>query len=156
MCIVSSLALLWYHTIVRPFFALDGSNVQAGVAAAQQLIDESQEEFGQSALFLFFKGRVERLRSNIGEALKAYQAAVVRSPQREIQLLCLHEVGWCHLIQLNWDKAHPCFLQLQKRSRWSRSFYSYLAASEYDTTVGVVQNTHFPSTCMNSNCRTVC
>nr|CAD7438282.1 unnamed protein product [Timema bartmani] len=125
---LATLALLWYHTIVRPFFALDGSNVRAGVDAAQHLIDESQDDFGQSALFLFFKGRVERLRSNIDGALEAYQAAVVRSPQREIQLLCLHEVGWCHLIQLDWSKAYHCFLQLKIRSRWSKSFYTYLAA----------------------------
>ncbi|XP_067006614.2 tetratricopeptide repeat protein 39C [Anabrus simplex] len=125
---LASLALLWYHTIVRPFFALDGSNVRAGVEAAQQLITESQEDFGQSALFLFFRGRVERLKSNISSALEAYQAAVVKSPQREIQLLCLHEVGWCHLIQLDWEKAHHCFLQLKIRSRWSKSFYTYLAA----------------------------
>lgn len=59
---IGRLALLWYHTIVRPFFALDGSNVQAGVEAAQNLIRESQPDFGQSALFLFFKGRVERLK----------------------------------------------------------------------------------------------
>jgi Protein of unknown function (DUF3808) len=56
------LSLLWYHTIVRPFFALDGSNVQAGVIAAESLITESQEVYGQSALFLFFRGRVERLK----------------------------------------------------------------------------------------------
>lgn len=56
------LALLWYHTIVRPFFALDGSNVQAGVEEADMLINESQTEFGDSALFLFFKGRVQRLK----------------------------------------------------------------------------------------------
>jgi hypothetical protein len=66
--------------------------------------------------------------SNIDGALEAYQAAVVESPQREIQLLCLHEVGWCHLIQLDWNQAHQCFLQLKVRSRWSKSFYSYLAA----------------------------
>nr|CAD7260221.1 unnamed protein product [Timema shepardi] len=120
---LATLALLWYHTIVRPFFALDGSNVRAGVDAAQHLIDESQDDFGQSALFLFFKGR-----SNIDGALEAYQAAVVRSPQREIQLLCLHEVGWCHLIQLDWSKAYHCFLQLKIKSRWSKSFYTYLAA----------------------------
>ncbi|PSN55659.1 Tetratricopeptide repeat protein 39C [Blattella germanica] len=125
---LASLALLWYHTIVRPFFALDGSNVRAGVEAAQYLITESQNDFGQSALFLFFKGRVERLKSNIDGALEAYQAAVVKSPQREIQLLCLHEVGWCHLIQLDWDQAHQCFLQLKLKSRWSKSFYTYLAA----------------------------
>lgn len=55
------LSLLWYHTIVRPFFALDGSNVKAGVAAAKQLITECHTEFENSALFLFFAGRMERL-----------------------------------------------------------------------------------------------
>lgn len=55
------LSLLWYHTIVRPFFALDGSNVKAGVVVAKQLIAECHAEFHNSALFLFFAGRVERL-----------------------------------------------------------------------------------------------
>lgn len=55
------MALLWYHTIVRPFFALDGSNVKAGVEVAKELIRESQPEFQDSALFLFFIGRIERL-----------------------------------------------------------------------------------------------
>ncbi|XP_065341993.1 tetratricopeptide repeat protein 39C-like isoform X1 [Cloeon dipterum] len=125
---LASLSLLWYHTIVRPFFALDGSNVQAGVAAAETLISESQETYGQSALFLFFRGRVERLKSNVSQALLAYQAAVKASPQREIQLLCLHEVGWCHLILLHWPHAHVSFLRLKKESRWSKCFYAYLAA----------------------------
>ncbi|KAG8232492.1 hypothetical protein J437_LFUL011261 [Ladona fulva] len=124
----SSLALLWYHTIVRPFFALDGTNVRAGVEAAQHLIEESQEEYGSSALFLFFKGRVERLKSNISGALEAYEAAVQASAQREVQLLCLHEVGWCHLIHLSWLPAHASFLKLKQDSRWSKSFYAYLAS----------------------------
>lgn len=46
---------------MRPFFALDGSNVKAGVDAAKKLIAECQPEFENSALFLFFQGRVERL-----------------------------------------------------------------------------------------------
>lgn len=46
---------------MRPFFALDGSNVKAGVNAAKQLIEECRTEFQNSALFLFFAGRVERL-----------------------------------------------------------------------------------------------
>ncbi|XP_071444935.1 tetratricopeptide repeat protein 39C-like [Hetaerina americana] len=125
---LATLALLWYHTIVRPFFALDGSNVRAGVEAAQQLIEESQEEYGSSALFLFFKGRVERLKSNVSGALEAYEAAVQASAQREVQLLCLHEVGWCHLIHLSWQPAHTSFLRLRQESRWSKSFYAYLAS----------------------------
>jgi hypothetical protein len=76
------------------------------------------------------------LQSNIDGALEAYQAAVVKSPQREIQLLCLHEVGWCHLIQLDWNQAHQCFLQLKLRSRWSKSFYTYLAA-------GILHSAHY-------------
>lgn len=47
---------------MRPFFALDGANVKAGVEEADQLINESQAEFGDSALFLYFKGRVQRLK----------------------------------------------------------------------------------------------
>lgn len=55
------LTLLWYHTIVRPFFALDGSKVRAGVEAAHLLLQEAQQNYSQSALFLFFRGRVHRL-----------------------------------------------------------------------------------------------
>lgn len=47
---------------MRPYFALDGSNVQAGVDEADSLIKESEAEFGDSALFLYFKGRVQRLK----------------------------------------------------------------------------------------------
>lgn len=125
---LATLALLWYHTIVRPFFALDGCNIQAGVEVASHLIEESQPEFGESALFLFFKGRVHRLKCNVPLALQAYLSAVEKSPQREVQLLCLHEVSWCHLIQLDWGKAHSAFLQLRRCSRWSKTFYTYLAA----------------------------
>ena len=64
------LALLWYHTIVRPFFALDGSNVRAGVEAAKELISECQPEFEDSALFLFFHGRIERLQVKVYKLLK--------------------------------------------------------------------------------------
>jgi hypothetical protein len=56
------LALLWYHTIVRPFFGVDGHNVHAGAEAATLLINESQKEFAESSLFLFFRGKVHRLK----------------------------------------------------------------------------------------------
>ncbi|XP_044253015.1 tetratricopeptide repeat protein 39C-like isoform X2 [Tribolium madens] len=124
---LATLSLLWYHTIVRPFYALDGSNVQAGVNAATQLLQESEEEYGQSALFLFFKGRVNRLNSDIPNALKSFQSSVENATQREIKILALHEVGWCHLIQLDYCNAENTFSYLKSWSRWSRAFYSYLA-----------------------------
>ncbi|XP_028047607.2 tetratricopeptide repeat protein 39C [Monomorium pharaonis] len=124
---LATLALLWYHTIVRPFFALDGSNVKAGVAAAKQLIVECHSEFQNSALFLFFIGRMERLETNVAGALEAFGKAVEVATQREVELLCLHEVAWCHVIRLNYDKAYRSLWQLQQLSRWSKGFYAYLA-----------------------------
>lgn len=124
---LATLALLWYHTIVRPFFALDGSKVKAGVAVAKQLIAECHTEFHNSALFLFFAGRVERLESNISAALEAYGKAIETSTQREIKLLCLHETAWCHLIRLSYEEAYRSLVQLQRQSRWSKNFYAYLA-----------------------------
>ncbi|XP_071651611.1 tetratricopeptide repeat protein 39C isoform X2 [Temnothorax longispinosus] len=121
------LSLLWYHTIVRPFFALDGSNVKAGVAAAKQLIAECHAEFQNSALFLFFAGRMERLETNVDAALEAFGKAVDVATQREVKLLCLHEVAWCHVIRLSYDEAYRSLLQLQQQSRWSKGFYAYLA-----------------------------
>jgi Protein of unknown function (DUF3808) len=56
------LALLWYYTIVTPFFAMDTSNIDAELAEAEKLLQESDERFSTSALFLFFKGRARRLR----------------------------------------------------------------------------------------------
>lgn len=53
--------------------------------------------------------------------------AVDNSTQREIKLLCLHEVGWCYLIKLDFVEGNTTFTLLKQRSRWSRSFYAYLA-----------------------------
>lgn len=64
--------------------------------------------------------------SNIPKALESFQEAVDNSLQREIKLLALHEVGWCHLIQLDYENAQKTFVQLRTGSRWSRSFYTYL------------------------------
>ncbi|XP_030754326.1 tetratricopeptide repeat protein 39C-like isoform X1 [Sitophilus oryzae] len=125
---LASLALLWYHTIVRPFYAIDGTNVQAGVASSLVLIQESEKEFSNSALFLFFAGRTNRLNSNINQALSCFQRANEHANHREIKILCLHEIGWCYLIQLDYDNAKNTFLYLKCASRWSRAFYLYLAA----------------------------
>ncbi|XP_055638379.1 tetratricopeptide repeat protein 39C-like [Toxorhynchites rutilus septentrionalis] len=123
---LSTLALLWYFTIVTPFFAVDGSNLNFEIHSAQELIDETSEQFSKSSLFLFFRGRVERLKSNIKEAIQAYEIAYRSSVQREIRLLCLHEIGWCRLIQLDYGTAMNNFKELRRCSQFSKSFYAYL------------------------------
>ncbi|KAK0084360.1 hypothetical protein PV325_007157 [Microctonus aethiopoides] len=127
---LATLALLCYHTIIRPFCSPhDCKNIKAGINAAKQLISECQEEYPSSSLFLFFTGQIEKLQSNIDAALEAHDKAMkVSSSQREIQLLCLHEIAWCHVIKLNYAGAHNAFERLQNESRWCKSLHVYLAA----------------------------
>ncbi|KFB43566.1 AGAP001215-PB-like protein [Anopheles sinensis] len=125
---LATLGLLWYYTIVTPFFALDGSDLSSEINAAQELIDEASDQFAKSSLFLFFRGRVERLKCNIQGAIRAYEFAYRSSAQREIKLLCLHEIGWCRLIQLDYGTAMKNFKELKTCSQFSKSFYSYLTA----------------------------
>lgn len=64
--------------------------------------------------------------------------------QREMKLLCLHEVAWCHLIGLNYKGAHCCLTQLQEQSKWSQSFYRYIIAvcSGADGNFALLLKTH--------------
>lgn len=93
---------------------------------ATKILNESQEKYSDSALFLFFKGRIERLKSNLSEGIKSYESAYRLSVQRELKLLCLHEIGWCRLIKLDYGRAMIHFHDLSQNSKFSKSFYTYL------------------------------
>lgn len=58
---VARLALLWYHTVVLPFFALDGSDTHEGLLEAKDILQKKSVVYPNSSLFMFFKGRVHRL-----------------------------------------------------------------------------------------------
>ncbi|XP_043247550.1 tetratricopeptide repeat protein 39C-like [Amphibalanus amphitrite] len=125
---LASLALLWYHSVVRPLLSLDGRAVSAGVAVCHQLLRETEGRYGQAALFQFFRGRLLRLESDLSGAIGAYEVAASQGQQGEVRLLCLHEIGWCRLLQLDWVEAFVAFSELAEQSRWSKAFYQYLSA----------------------------
>ncbi|XP_061878643.1 tetratricopeptide repeat protein 39C-like isoform X2 [Entelurus aequoreus] len=124
---VSILALLWYHTVVQPFFALDGSDTHSGLVEAKAILQQRETIYPNSSLFMFFKGRVQRLESQISSALKSFSTALeLAAEQREIQHVCLYEMGWCNMIQLNYSEAFRAFERLKNESRWSQCYYAYL------------------------------
>ncbi|CAL1537584.1 unnamed protein product [Lymnaea stagnalis] len=127
---LATLALLWYHTVLRPFFALDGANqFQAGTKEAEAIIKQKEGEFTNSSLFLFFQGRIHRLEKKNDLSLKLYKRALVEAKgQREIELMCLYEISWCHVLKLQWKEAQEGFIRLQKESKWSQAYYTYLVA----------------------------
>ncbi|XP_037314615.2 tetratricopeptide repeat protein 39C-like [Pungitius pungitius] len=124
---LATLALLWYHTVVQPFFALDGTDTQTGLMEAKSILQRREAIYPNSSLFMFFKGRVQRLECHIGSALTSFRAALdLASGQREIQHVCLYEIGWCSMIELNCGEAYRAFDRLKTESRWSQCYYAYL------------------------------
>uniref|UniRef100_A0A4W3GY09 Tetratricopeptide repeat domain 39C n=1 Tax=Callorhinchus milii TaxID=7868 RepID=A0A4W3GY09_CALMI len=127
---LATLALLWYHTVVRPFFALDGMDTQSGLKEAKEILRRKEAIYPNSSLFLFFKGRIQRLECKINSALTSFQTALeLATDQREIQHVCLYEIGWCSMIEMNFKDAHKCFARLKNESRWSQCYYAYLTAA---------------------------
>uniref|UniRef100_A0A3P9KQH9 Tetratricopeptide repeat domain 39C n=1 Tax=Oryzias latipes TaxID=8090 RepID=A0A3P9KQH9_ORYLA len=124
---LATLALLWYHTVVQPFFALDGTDIQAGLTEAKSILKQKEPMYPNSSLFMFFKGRVQRLECQISCALTSFSNALdLASDQREIQHVCLYEIGWCSMIELNYTEAYRAFERLKTESRWSQCYYAYL------------------------------
>ncbi|GAB1301455.1 Tetratricopeptide repeat protein 39C [Apodemus speciosus] len=123
------LALLWYHTVVRPFFALDGSDNKGGLDEAKAILLRKESAYPNSSLFMFFKGRIQRLECQINSALTSFHTALeLAVDQREIQHVCLYEIGWCSMIELNFKDAFDSFERLKNESRWSQCYYAYLTA----------------------------
>lgn len=124
---LATLAMLWYHTVVQPFFALDGADTQAGLMEAKSILKQREATYPNSSLFMFFKGRVQRLECQISSALTSFSNALeLASEQREIQHVCLYEIGWCSMIELNFREAYRAFERLKNESRWSQCYYAYL------------------------------
>uniref|UniRef100_A0A3Q3WAP3 Tetratricopeptide repeat domain 39C n=1 Tax=Mola mola TaxID=94237 RepID=A0A3Q3WAP3_MOLML len=124
---LATLALLWYHTVVLPFFALDGSDTNEGLLEAKAILQRKSVVYPNSSLFMFFKGRVQRLECHINSALACFHDALeLASDQREIQHVCLYEIGWCSMIELNFEDAYRSFERLKNESRWSQCYYAYL------------------------------
>lgn len=63
----------------------------------------------------------------ISGALTCFNKALeLASEQREIQHICLYEIGWCSMIELSFSEAYRAFERLRTESRWSQCYYSYL------------------------------
>nr|XP_029479413.1 tetratricopeptide repeat protein 39C-like isoform X3 [Oncorhynchus nerka]XP_029479414.1 tetratricopeptide repeat protein 39C-like isoform X3 [Oncorhynchus nerka] len=124
---LATLALLWYHTVVQPFFTLDGSDTQAGLMEAKAILQRKEPVYPNSSLFIFFKGRVQRLECQINSAVTSFQNALeLATDQREIQHICLYEIGWCSMMELKCGDAYKAFQRLATESRWSQCYYTYL------------------------------
>lgn len=95
-------------------------------SSVEAILADSLEKYSNSPLFLFFNGRMQRMQSNIPGAIQSFENAYNIAIQNEIKLICLHEIGWCRLIELNFIKAMGHFYEMGMKSKFSKSFYIYV------------------------------
>lgn len=94
---------------------------------AKSILQQREATYPNSSLFMFFKGRVQRLECQISSALTSFSNALhLACEQREIQHVCLYEIGWCSMIELNFGEGYRAFERLKNESRWSQCYYAYL------------------------------
>lgn len=62
---LSSLALLWFYTFGSQMLKYEDGYTSTEANCAAKLIDECQRNYENSAIFLFFRGRVDRMHVNI-------------------------------------------------------------------------------------------
>lgn len=111
--LMSTIGLLYYYLIIVPFFALENSDLNEELKVATHILNEN-ERFDQSALFLFFSGRRQRLKKKMKFAIMHYDAALrVANLPRELKMLVMHELGFCLLIELNFHDAMHYFNELR-------------------------------------------
>lgn len=110
---MSTIVLLYYYLIVVPFFSVENSDLRDEITAATKILNDN-EKFDQSALFLFFSGRRQRLKKKIQFAIMHYDAALrVNNLPRELKMLVMHELGICLLVELNFHDAMHYFNELR-------------------------------------------
>uniref|UniRef100_A0A8C9VW50 Tetratricopeptide repeat domain 39C n=1 Tax=Scleropages formosus TaxID=113540 RepID=A0A8C9VW50_SCLFO len=70
---------------------------------------------------------MHRVSCQINSALTSFNDALeLATDQREIQHVCLYEIGWCSMIEMNFHDAYKSFERLKNESRWSQCYYAYL------------------------------
>ncbi|XP_037031278.1 tetratricopeptide repeat protein 39C-like isoform X2 [Bradysia coprophila] len=125
---LASVALLWFYTFGSQMFKNEDGYSDSDIKAASLILGECKSKFPNSAIFLFFQGRVERMKANTSNAIGSYNSAFQCAAQKELKLLCLQEVAWCRMIQLDFSDSAYRFNELRQICSFSKAFYAYLTA----------------------------
>ena len=94
------------------------------------ILDKNLAKYTKSSLFLYMQGKYNRtVMRDLSASLTSYQEASKNSAHiREIQSISIYEMGWLHLMNLDYAKALEQFEILHQIARWSRSFSTYICA----------------------------
>ncbi|KAH9253950.1 hypothetical protein BASA81_008074 [Batrachochytrium salamandrivorans] len=99
---------------------------------ATKVLEECLWQYPNSPMFRFLEGRLLRGKSQIELARQAFEVSEhCALGMNALVHLSLYERAWCEGLLHNFHRAGELFSRVAKESRWSPSFYSFLAASFY-------------------------
>lgn len=97
---------------------------------AMETLLEAQRSHPNSALYLFFAGRISRLGLDLSLSTQSYLYAIdmTRKDWAEVAVAnaCCYEIALNHMMTCNWSQAAHAFEQLCTQKYWSAAFCKYM------------------------------
>ncbi|ORX47210.1 hypothetical protein DM01DRAFT_256229 [Hesseltinella vesiculosa] len=131
---MASLMLLAYYTALTSLCPqILGDELTQ--PAIETLLD-AQRTYPNSAFFLYFAGRTSRLARNLTLSTQSFTYGIEISKnewaQNEVNNLYSYEIGFNHMMQLEWEEAAKIFETLYKENYWSPAIFRYLQGACLD------------------------
>jgi len=127
---LGSLMYLSYYTILTGFApSVLGEH---NIPIADKILKDALVQYKDSAFFLYFQGRNDRLKGLTKESTNAFEVASSKATEEwgsELQRLCDYELGLNCAIMLQWTEATVYFERLAKENYWSKAFFLYFKAA---------------------------
>ncbi len=103
----ADMVLLWYSTVATPLFGVSEADVRINDEETRVILEKNLLKYPQSSLFYYFKGRYSRTSlCDLSLSLENYEIASKNSAHiREIQFISIYEIGWIHLMNLDYEKG---------------------------------------------------
>ncbi|XP_060619571.2 tetratricopeptide repeat protein 39A [Anolis sagrei] len=124
--LLCTMLLLCYYTFLTFILGIGEDDF----SEAEALLSPYLSRYPQSAIFLFFAGRIEEIKGNISEAIKKFEEGCsVQQAWKQFHHMCYWELMWCFAYKGMWKMAYFYADLLSKENRWSKAMYVYMKAA---------------------------
>ncbi|ORX46784.1 hypothetical protein DM01DRAFT_1148064 [Hesseltinella vesiculosa] len=131
---MATMMLLAYFTAATSFAPHLYSDVY--IKQAMDTLLEAQKHYPNSALYLYFAGRVARLANDLALSTRSflYAADISKNEWAEVAMVnaCRYEIAMNHMLTANWEQAADAFNVLCDQNYWSPPFCRYLQGCCYE------------------------
>uniref|UniRef100_A0A1B0A8B7 Tetratricopeptide repeat protein 39B n=1 Tax=Glossina pallidipes TaxID=7398 RepID=A0A1B0A8B7_GLOPL len=124
--VLCAVTLLGYHLVVCYILG----HQEGDLVLCDDILQTQLQKYPHGAWFLFFKGRLEFMRGNLGSAEYWYKMSWrSQNVWPQFHHLCFWELLWVNCLKVDWREASLYASYLVESSKWSPTIYSYQKAA---------------------------